>query len=61
VARHWGRDPSWFYDQAQDERIRILAEYRLSMETAEQSKKRRDRIKRQQMQDYIERQRSIHG
>jgi hypothetical protein len=61
IARHWNKDPNWYYSLNETTKIQVLAEYRLSMETGEQNKKRRDRIKRQQMQDYIEKQRSLHG
>jgi hypothetical protein len=55
IALRWGKDPTWFYTLDSNTRVDLIAEYRLSTETAEQSKKRADRIKAERFQKLIDR------
>ena len=53
LARHWNKDPTWFYSLDKSIQIQVLAEYRLTHETPEDRKNRQDRIKRARMKAMI--------
>jgi len=54
LARHWNRDPNWFYTLDHNTRVAVLAEYRLSNESPDQTKKRYDNIKQQKLQKMLD-------
>jgi len=53
LARHWGQHPTWFHTLDKPTQVQVLAEYRLTHETPEDRKNRRDRIKRARMETMI--------
>ena len=53
VARHWGKNPDWFYTLDLQTRVNLIAEYRIHNETPEQIKKRISDGKRLQLDRII--------
>ena len=47
MERLWNREPGWFYTLGKTDQARLLADYKLCMETPEQRKKQQKRTKRE--------------
>tara|TARA_Y100000296_G_scaffold85549_1_gene121840 strand:- start:145 stop:351 length:207 start_codon:yes stop_codon:yes gene_type:complete len=47
VERQWNRDPGWFYTLDRHRQVQLLADFHLTHETPEQTKKHQKRSKRE--------------
>ena len=65
IARHWGRDPSWFYELPKKDQIKLMAAWRVENMSAKDIKKKvsggKEALIRRKIQEYANRDRAQNG
>ena len=54
ISLRWGKDPDWFQNQSRATQIKLLADHRLSLESAEEQKARIEKIKANKLRAMME-------
>ena len=61
ISLRWNREPEWFFSLAPSLQVKLIAEYRLSIETEKQRKERRNRYNEDRLEQRLKQHEEHHN